>query len=132
MRLVEFASAEEQIALWKLISDSVWQSLSAQQRQEAEQKQAEKLRKPKKTATRKRPTAIPQVPVPPKQQTTQKTVAQVRRPQQQASTPTTFAQRQAYPLSASIQQQPNVIAAKDVAKTAQAGQKTLDMRKQVA
>ena len=57
MRLVEFASAEEQIALWKLISDSVWQSLSAQQRQEAEHKQAQKLRKPK-SAARKKPAVI--------------------------------------------------------------------------
>jgi hypothetical protein len=36
MRLVEFASAEEQIALWKLVSDSVWSSLQQQQQQQRE------------------------------------------------------------------------------------------------
>jgi len=38
MRLVEFASAEEQIALWKLVSTSVWSSL---QQQEQQQRQAQ-------------------------------------------------------------------------------------------
>ena len=37
MRLVEIASAEEQIALFKLITDKVWQSLADQQRQADEQ-----------------------------------------------------------------------------------------------
>ncbi|NDD78174.1 MAG: hypothetical protein EBZ43_12210 [Betaproteobacteria bacterium] len=37
MRLIEFASAEEQITLFKLITDKVWQSLADQQRQQAEQ-----------------------------------------------------------------------------------------------
>ena len=37
MRLIEFASAEEQIALFKLITDKVWQSLADQKRQEEEQ-----------------------------------------------------------------------------------------------
>ena len=30
MRLQEFADAEEQIKLWKLISDSVWHSIKQQ------------------------------------------------------------------------------------------------------
>ncbi len=34
MRLVEIASAEEQIELWKLVSNSVWQSLQQQQHEE--------------------------------------------------------------------------------------------------
>jgi len=33
MRLIEFASAEEQIELWKLVSASVWSSLQQQQEQ---------------------------------------------------------------------------------------------------
>ena len=37
MRLVEIASAEEQIALFKLITDKVWQSLADQKRQADEQ-----------------------------------------------------------------------------------------------
>ena len=40
MRLCEFASAEEQLALWKLVSDSVWASINTQAKQEAEQKAA--------------------------------------------------------------------------------------------
>lgn len=36
MRLFEIASAEEQIALFKLVSDSVWAALATQQRQQAE------------------------------------------------------------------------------------------------
>lgn len=38
MRLIEFASAEEQIELWKLVSASVWASL---QQQEQQQRQAQ-------------------------------------------------------------------------------------------
>ena len=34
MRLIEFASAEEQIELWKLVSASVWSSLQQQQEQQ--------------------------------------------------------------------------------------------------
>jgi hypothetical protein len=34
MRLLEIASAEEQIALWKLVSDSVWAALQSQQSQQ--------------------------------------------------------------------------------------------------
>ena len=34
MRLMEIASAEEQIALWKLVSDSVWSALQLQQSQQ--------------------------------------------------------------------------------------------------
>ena len=40
MRLVEIASAEEQIELWKLVSNSVWQSLQ-QQQQEEQKRRAE-------------------------------------------------------------------------------------------
>jgi len=41
MRLFEIASAEEQIALFKLVSDSVWAALDTQQRQQAEQRAAQ-------------------------------------------------------------------------------------------
>jgi hypothetical protein len=33
MRLLEIASAEEQIALWRLVSDNVWAALQLQQDQ---------------------------------------------------------------------------------------------------
>ena len=34
MRIDEIASAEEQLALWKLVSDNVWQAIAAQAEQE--------------------------------------------------------------------------------------------------
>ena len=41
MRINEIASAEDQIALFKLITDKVWQALGDQQRAEAETKAAQ-------------------------------------------------------------------------------------------
>lgn len=40
MRINEIASAEEQIELWKLVSNSVWQSLQQQEREEQQRKAA--------------------------------------------------------------------------------------------
>ena len=48
MRLYEFANAQEQLALWKLISDSVWDSISVQA-QAQEQKRAKDAKTAKKT-----------------------------------------------------------------------------------
>jgi hypothetical protein len=42
MRLLEIASAEEQMALWKLVSDSVWAAISRQAKEEAERAAAER------------------------------------------------------------------------------------------
>ena len=65
MRLYEFANAQEQLALWKLISDSVWDSISVQaqaqeqKRNDLEKKQsksaprAKTVKKPKSVATPK-------------------------------------------------------------------------------
>ena len=44
MRLVEFASAEEQLALWRLVSDNVWAALSQQAKAETEQKALKKTK----------------------------------------------------------------------------------------
>jgi hypothetical protein len=66
MRIFEIASAEDQLALWKLISDNVWTTISQQARTEAQQKAAAaaKMRiKPKKAKKPKKPV---RVPVPPK------------------------------------------------------------------
>ena len=38
MRINEIASAEEQMGLWKLVSDNVWQAISTQAAQEAREK----------------------------------------------------------------------------------------------
>jgi hypothetical protein len=42
MRLLEIASAQEQMALWKLISDSVWAAINRQAKEEAERAAAER------------------------------------------------------------------------------------------
>ncbi len=63
MRIDEIASAEEQIALFKLITDKVWQALGDQQRAEAEAKAAQPLKNKLKTqASAKR--ATPRNPLP--------------------------------------------------------------------
>ena len=36
MRINEIASAEDQMALWRLVSDSVWQAIETQRQQQAE------------------------------------------------------------------------------------------------
>lgn len=51
MRLDEFANAEDQMALWKLINDNVWQAIETQRQQqarEAEAKAAKAKLKPRK------------------------------------------------------------------------------------
>ena len=36
MRIVEIANAEEQLALWKLVNDNVWQAIETQRQQQAQ------------------------------------------------------------------------------------------------
>ena len=73
MRLQEFADAEEQIKLWKLISDSMWNSIKLQAI-EQEQKRNDLQKKPSKSAPRpktvKKPktVAAPKPSKPPKSQ----------------------------------------------------------------
>ena len=58
MRIFEIASAEEQLALWKLISDNVWSTISQQARTEAQQRAAAAAKsriKPKKAKKPKKP-----------------------------------------------------------------------------
>ena len=40
MRINEIASAEDQMALWRLVSDSVWQAIETQRQQQAQEEQA--------------------------------------------------------------------------------------------
>ena len=72
MRLQEFADAEEQIKLWKLISDSVWHSIK-QRATEQEQKRATSQKKPSKKKPR------------PAKSTKPKTVSQPKTPSSQKS-----------------------------------------------
>jgi len=55
MRIDEIANAEDQIALFKLITDKVWQALGDQQRAEADVKAAQPLKAKLKAATTKKP-----------------------------------------------------------------------------
>ena len=96
MRLQEFANAEEQIKLWKLISDSVWNSIKLQaieqeqKRNDLEKKQSKsapraKTSKKSKSVAAPKPTKLPK-----KQQVTgksavptkqQKSAQQTQKPQ---------------------------------------------------
>lgn len=69
MRLVEFASAADQLALWKLISDTVWSSINAQAKQQAQLAAQQKpIVKPNKKVASKvkipRPPAAKPLPQP--------------------------------------------------------------------
>lgn len=55
MRIDEIASAEDQIALFKLITDKVWQALGDQQRAETETKAAQLLKAKLKPINPKKP-----------------------------------------------------------------------------
>ena len=64
MRFMEIANAEDQLALWRLISDNVWSAVMAQAKQAAAQKaQAAANPKPKKFKPKK---PIPKAPPAPK------------------------------------------------------------------
>ena len=64
MRFMEIANPEDQLALWRLISDNVWSAVMAQANQAAALKaQAAAIPKPKKFKPKK---AIPKAPPAPK------------------------------------------------------------------
>jgi len=64
MRFMEIANPEDQLALWRLISDNVWSAVMAQAKQAAAQKaQAAANPKPKKFKPKK---PIPKAPPAPK------------------------------------------------------------------
>ena len=92
MRLKEFANAEEQINLWKLISDTVWHSIK-QQAIEQERRRLDAEKKAPKNSSRAKPSkkpepaAAPKQSKPPKkQQTTMKSTKQTN---QQTASPQT-------------------------------------------
>ena len=71
MRIDEFASAEEQLALWKLVSDNVWSAIATQAEQERRARAEKAARsKPKRGKRKSSPKAVK--PVPPKTPTTAK------------------------------------------------------------
>jgi hypothetical protein len=82
MRIFEIADAEAQLALWKLVNDSVWTAIQTQQHEQAKQKAAAQQQKKSKRSKRvgKRsisaPAPIPKPPKPtPKLATSHKPIA---------------------------------------------------------
>ena len=71
MRLYEFANAQEQLALWKLISDSVWDSISvqAQAQEQKRAKDAKAAKKAPKSSPSKLSAKRVSPPTPPKPRT---------------------------------------------------------------
>ena len=77
MRLDEFANAEDQMALWKLINDNVWQAIETQRQQQAREAQA-KAAKAKLKPRKGRKGTSPKISIPsvgPKPPPSQKPVA---------------------------------------------------------
>lgn len=62
MRINEIASAEEQIELWKLVSNSMWQSLEQQQREEQQRKATAAAKKHAASKGGKRVGSAPVIP----------------------------------------------------------------------
>lgn len=53
MRIFEIADAEAQLALWKLVNDSVWTAIQTQQHEQAKQKAAAQQQKKTKRGTKR-------------------------------------------------------------------------------
>ena len=70
MRIFEIADAEAQLALWKLVNDSVWTAIQTQQHEQAKQKVAAQQQKKSKRSKRvskcsiSAPAPIPKLPKP--------------------------------------------------------------------
>lgn len=131
MRLREFASAEEQMALWRLVSDNVWASIGQQVKQERQQR-AEKAAQAKVKAKRKPnakrgksigavplPTSVPitkpKLPKPKLAHTTKPDSLTAKQPSKLANTNGVSANTQALPTAAASN-----IKAAQLAVTAQA------------
>ena len=62
MRINEIASAEDQMALWRLVSDSVWQAIETQRQQQAQAERAKAAKaklKPRSSRKGKGRLAVP-------------------------------------------------------------------------
>lgn len=64
MRIFEIASAEEQIELWKLVSNSMWQAMEQQRREEQQRKAAAAAKKRTAPTGGKRVGSAPSIPNP--------------------------------------------------------------------
>ena len=98
MRLLEFADAEAQMALWKLISDSVWAAIQTERQQQAAAKAAKAAKKSKSPARKKAASKVPTKSPPslklkaqpskPVEKSKNKTAAQATAPPQMKQMPT--------------------------------------------
>ena len=125
MRINEIASAEDQIALFKLITDKVWQALGDQQHAEANRKAAQPLKsklKPIAKVARPRPVAKPAV----KPMSFKTTLAKPAQPKAQNSTN----MKVQHP-SQTAQQRPQMTAAFNSAKQSSTANTGFDSKPQV-
>ena len=65
MRIFEIADAEAQLALWKLVNDSVWTAIQTQQHEQAKQKAAAQQQKKNKHSTKRLSKRSISMPLPP-------------------------------------------------------------------
>ena len=100
MRITEIADAVEQLALWKLINNSVWTAIDTQAKQQAQQRAASQLqRKAKRPRTKSRGVSVPHVPLPPKQHSPLPKPEHIQKTTNPSTQPTKPTQKPAYPHS---------------------------------
>ena len=87
MRIFEIADAEAQLALWKLVNDSVWTAIQTQQQEQAKQKAAAQQQKKAKRSTKRISKRSISVPLPPPN-VPMPTAKPKQLPIQKAATPT--------------------------------------------
>jgi hypothetical protein len=87
MRIFEIADAEAQLALWKLVNDSVWTAIQTQQHEQAKQKAAAQQQKKAKRSTKRISKRSMSVPLPPPK-VPMPTAKPKQPPIQKAATPT--------------------------------------------
>jgi hypothetical protein len=89
MRIFEIADAEAQLALWKLVNDSVWTAIQTQQHEQAKQKTAAQQQKKAKRSTKRISKRSMSVPLPPPKVPMPMPTAKPKQPPiQKAATPT--------------------------------------------
>lgn len=98
MRITEIADAVEQLALWKLINNSVWTAIDTQAKQQAQQRAAsQQQRKAKRPRAKSRGASVPHVPMPPKQHSPLPKPKHLQKTTNPSTQPTQPIQKSAYP-----------------------------------
>ena len=98
MRITEIADAVEQLALWKLINNSVWTAIDTQAKQQAQQRAAsQQQRKAKRQRTKSRGVSVPHVPMSPKQHSPLPKPKHIQKTTNPSTQPTQPTQKSTYP-----------------------------------